>query len=154
MKYTIITVALVVILGVGYYFMTNGSSEAPAYTPPTTSDTAANLIPPTSAQTTSTTTPSSPVAEIPVATPSSNMAVNIQGFAFSPATLTVKTGTKVTWTNNDTAPHTVTSDSGNLLNSPTLSPGQSFSFTFTTPSSVSYHCAIHSMMKGTIIVTK
>jgi plastocyanin len=64
----------------------------------------------------------------------------------------VKTGTTVTWMNNDTVAHTVTSDSGGLLNSPEIAPGQSFSFTFTYPVTVPYHCAIHTMMKGTIVV--
>jgi hypothetical protein len=34
----------------------------------------------------------------------------IKNFAFSPATLTVKTGSTVTWTNQDAAPHQVASD--------------------------------------------
>jgi plastocyanin len=37
-------------------------------------------------------------------------AVNIAGFAFSPATATIKVGGKVTWTNGDATNHTVTSD--------------------------------------------
>src|SRR4051812_37207134 len=37
-------------------------------------------------------------------------AVTIQNFAFSPATLTIKVGDKVTWTNQDSAPHSATAD--------------------------------------------
>ncbi len=48
--------------------------------------------------------------------------VSIQNFSFNPASLSVKTGTKVTWTNNDSVAHTITSDSGGLLASQTLSP--------------------------------
>lgn len=80
--------------------------------------------------------------------------ISIKNFSFSPATLAIKTGTKVTWINDDTVSHTVTSDSGNLLNSGTLSPGQSFSFTFTDTGAVNYHCSIHPMMKGKIVVQK
>ncbi len=80
------------------------------------------------------------------------ISVDIKSFAFNPSTLTVKVGTKVTWTNNDSAPHTITSDSDNLLNSTTLSPGQSYSFTFTTPGTSNYHCTIHPSMKGSVIV--
>lgn len=147
MRYTIIAVALIVVLGIGYYFMTSGSSGTPTYTAPTTDNSTANTPAPSApAQTTPTPIP-------PITKTSSSMTVSIKNFAFSPSTLSVKVGTKVTWTNNDSVPHTVTSDSGGLLNSPTLSPGQSFSFTFSTPGSTAYHCAIHTMMKGTITVT-
>ena len=81
------------------------------------------------------------------------VSVDISNYAFSPATLTVPAGTTVTWTNEDTAPHTVTSKSGGTLNSPTLNKGDSWSFTFTTPGSYEYFCAIHPDMVGTVIVT-
>jgi plastocyanin len=72
-------------------------------------------------------------------------------FAFSPATLTVKTGTKVTWTNSDSVTHTVTADQG-TFDSGGLSPGSSFSFTFTKTGTYSYHCNIHHSMTATVIV--
>jgi plastocyanin len=78
--------------------------------------------------------------------------VGIKNFLFNPVTLTVKTGTKVTWVNDDVVSHTVTSDSGNVLNSGTLSPGQSYSFTFTSEGTFNYYCTLHPMMKGKIIV--
>ncbi len=94
---------------------------------------------------TTATTTNTPVSE--------NVTVTIKNFSFNPKVLNIKTGTKVTWINNDSAPHTVTSDSGSLLNSPTLSSGSSFSFTFSSPTTVNYHCAIHPMMKASVIVT-
>jgi len=75
--------------------------------------------------------------------------VNIQNFAFDPASLTVKKGATVTWTNNDSAPHRIKSDT---FNSPQLNSGQSFSFTFTTAGSFDYSCSIHPSMTGKIIV--
>jgi plastocyanin len=60
--------------------------------------------------------------------------------AFSPNPIQVSVGNTVTWTNNDSQPHTVTSGSNgqpdNKFNSspnfnPLLNPGQTFSFTFT-----------------------
>ena len=75
--------------------------------------------------------------------------VSIQNFAFSPATLTVKAGTTVTWVNNDSTVHTIKSDS---FNSDNLNRGDKFTFTFNTPGSFGYVCGIHPDMKGTIVV--
>ena len=77
-------------------------------------------------------------------------------FAFSPATLTIKAGTAVTWKNTTTASHTVTSDDGKSFDSGTSNPitaqTGTFSFTFATAGTFAYHCAIHPFMKATIIV--
>jgi len=88
----------------------------------------------------------------PTSTPSSEQAsVNISGFAFVPQTLRVATGTKVTWTNNDSVNHTITSND-NLFESGTISKGATFSFTFTQSGTFEYHCKIHPSMTGKIIV--
>jgi len=79
-------------------------------------------------------------------------AVAIQNFAFSPATLTVTVGTKVTWTNKDSATHTVTSLQGNVLNSGNIASGGTFSFTFSQKGTFDYQCAIHTSMTGKVIV--
>jgi amicyanin len=77
-------------------------------------------------------------------------------FAFSPASLTIKAGTTVTWKNTTAVPHTVTSDDGKSFDSSTANPiaaqSGTFSFTFSTPGTFAYHCAIHPFMKETIIV--
>ncbi len=83
-------------------------------------------------------------------TPSGNN-VYIQNYAFNPASLTVKAGDTVTWTNKDSVSHTVTSDTG-LFGSSPLANGQTFSYTFTTAGSYAYTCSIHPAMHGTIIV--
>ena len=85
-------------------------------------------------------------------TSAADMAITIQGFAFSPATITVPVGTKVTWTNKDPATHTVTSDTG-AFDSKNLTTGNTFSFTFSQAGSFAYHCAIHTRMTATIVVT-
>ncbi len=79
--------------------------------------------------------------------------VTIQNFAFSPKTLTVAPGTTIMWTNKDSAPHTVTSDSGSTLASGDLSQGKSYTHTFTKAGTYAYHCAIHPFMHGTVIVS-
>ncbi len=77
--------------------------------------------------------------------------MTIQGFSFQPADLTVAVGTTVTWTNKDSAPHTVTADDSSFK-SGNLSIDATFSQTFSTAGTFAYHCAIHSSMKGTITV--
>lgn len=78
--------------------------------------------------------------------------VLIQNMSFSPATITVSAGTTVTWTNKDAIAHTVTSDN-NLFNSGNIGSNGTFSYTFSTAGSFSYHCSIHPTMKGTVVVT-
>jgi len=56
-------------------------------------------------------------------------AVTIDNFTFSPAELTVKVGTTVTWTNHDDIPHTVVS--AGKFRSKAMDTDNSFSFTFT-----------------------
>lgn len=76
-------------------------------------------------------------------------AVNIQNFAFSPSSLTIKKGTTVTWTNNDATPHQIKSGT---FNSVLLSKGQSYSFTFDNAGTFDYSCLPHPSMTAKIIV--
>lgn len=81
-------------------------------------------------------------------------AVAIKNFAFSPAAITVKAGTTVIWTNQDTDAHTVTSQNNSgPLGSAALNTGQSYSYTFTKPGTYSYLCTIHPFMTATVTVT-
>jgi plastocyanin len=80
-------------------------------------------------------------------------AVTISNFAFGPSILTVAPGTKVTWTNKDEEPHTVTSaDGGQMFKSPALDTDDKFSFTFDKPGTYKYFCSVHPHMTGMIIV--
>ncbi len=77
----------------------------------------------------------------------------IDNFTFRPAKLTVKAGTKVTWVNHDDVPHTATSSARpRAFNSGTLDTDGQFSFTFTTPGTYDYFCALHPRMTGQVIV--
>jgi len=80
-------------------------------------------------------------------------AVTIQNFAFNPQTLTVKVGSKVTWTNQDGIAHTVTFDTGGAT-SDNLAPGATYEQTFSTAGTLTYHCKIHPIMTGTVMVTQ
>ncbi|MFL6310430.1 MAG: plastocyanin/azurin family copper-binding protein [Nitrososphaera sp.] len=82
--------------------------------------------------------------------------------AFSPNPVQVSVGTTVTWTNNDSQPHTVASGSNgqpdNKFNSspnfnPLLNPGQTFSFTFAQAGNYPYFCMLHPNMVGTVSVS-
>ncbi|MBO1415080.1 cupredoxin family copper-binding protein [Streptomyces sp. FH025] len=88
----------------------------------------------------------------PRALAAATQSVTIANFAFSPGTLTVSKGTTVTWTNNDTDTHTVTSSGGGPLNSSPLAKGASYSYTFTTAGTFAYICSIHPFMHGTVVV--
>jgi plastocyanin len=72
---------------------------------------------------------------------------------YSPDTIIVVVGVNntVTFQNADTVPHTVTADDGSF-NSGNLNAGQSWTHTFSTPGTFSFHCEYHSWMKGTIVV--
>ena len=77
--------------------------------------------------------------------------VTIDNFTFSPQTLTINAGTKVTWTNRDDIPHIVASTT-KAFRSPALDTDDSYSFTFTTAGSYEYFCSLHPHMTGTIVV--
>jgi plastocyanin len=88
-------------------------------------------------------------------------------FCYTPGSINAKVGDKVTWTNNSTAPHTVTrctpsacggqgggSGGNGGPNSPQISPQGVFSMTFTKPGTYVYYCMIHgyAVMHGTVTV--
>ena len=76
--------------------------------------------------------------------------VTIDNFTFSPAQLVVKTGTTVTWKNQDDIPHTVVS--AGKFKSKALDTDDSYSFTFTAAGDYTYFCSLHPHMTGTIKV--
>jgi plastocyanin len=116
---------------------------------PGASGTGGTVTPPSTPSTSSSPTSSQSSA------PAAANAVTIQNFAFSPAALTVKVGTMVTWTNADPDAHTVTSKqgSGGPLNSAALATGATYSYTFTKPGTYAYYCTIHPFMTATVVVT-
>ena len=80
---------------------------------------------------------------------SETKSISVKNFSFNPAELVVKIGTTVKWTNNDTAPHQIKSDT---FNSTALNQGNSFEFKFDTIGVYDYSCSIHPSMKGKITV--
>lgn len=75
--------------------------------------------------------------------------VSIRGYAFVPATLNVKAGTDVTWTNDDPVTHRVSAAG---FHSNDLAPGETFAHAFPLAGTYEYSCSIHPAMQGKIIV--
>src|SRR5688572_6919406 len=78
-------------------------------------------------------------------------AVTIAGFAFDPATVTIQVGDSVTWTNEDSAPHTATAGDGSF-DTGQLAQGDSEAVTFDTAGTFAYVCSIHPQMTGSVVV--
>ncbi|MBX4188783.1 cupredoxin domain-containing protein [Candidatus Saccharibacteria bacterium] len=141
MKQAIAIVAVVVAIGLGWLIFGNkkdnpttnssststNSSNQPASTDQTNKDTAATATD----------------------------QVKIDDMAFSPADITVKKGTTVTWVNDESVSHTVTENDGkDGPSSPPLSHEQSYTFKYDTVGTFHYHCSIHPEMTGTVTVTE
>jgi plastocyanin len=78
--------------------------------------------------------------------------VAIDNFTFTPATLTVKAGTTVTWTNKDDIAHAIASSTNAFTRSKALDTDDTYAFTFTTPGTYKYFCYLHPHMVGSIVV--
>ncbi|HIF12803.1 MAG TPA: amidase [Dehalococcoidia bacterium] len=95
-----------------------------------------------------------PPAPTPTPPPPAVLASNIIGFALSD--ITIAAGTTITWTNQDSAPHTVTSGSQGALtgefDSGGFSIGESYQRSFNTPGAFPYFCTIHPFMQATVTV--
>ena len=78
-------------------------------------------------------------------------AVNIQGFAFVPPSVTINVGDTVTWTNKDAAAHSVVASG--VGQTPVLTQNQSGGLAFNAAGTFPYICGIHgAAMMGTVIV--
>lgn len=80
------------------------------------------------------------------------VAIDISDFDYQPREATLKTGTKVTWTNQDGAPHTAT-DTGREWDTGILRKGESATLTFDSPGTYEYFCTLHPYMKATLTVS-
>src|SRR3954447_1959008 len=77
--------------------------------------------------------------------------VQIVEFSYEPEPVVVQVGGKVTWQNEDTAPHTATADDGSF-DTGTIEKGKLGSATFKEAGTFTYHCEIHPTMHGTVEV--
>jgi plastocyanin len=77
--------------------------------------------------------------------------VQITRTGFVPATVTITAGDSVTWRNADTINHQVVANGGQFA-SPILGPGKTYTHTFNGGGTFHYHDALHTTLKGTVIV--
>jgi plastocyanin len=85
--------------------------------------------------------------------PSPTVDLDIAKFAFAPKEITIAPGTKITWTNHDEAPHTVSSSDKSFA-SKGLDTDDKFEHTFTSEGDFSYICIVHPFMTGVVHVRK
>ena len=100
-------------------------------------------------------TTASPAASTAAAGGAKAANVTIKGFSFGPASVTIAKGQAVTFTNNDSTTHTVSSGVAPNKDGKfdkELSGGTETTITFDTAGTYTYFCNIHQTMKGTIVV--
>ncbi|ULH17920.1 cupredoxin domain-containing protein (plasmid) [Deinococcus sp. KNUC1210] len=86
--------------------------------------------------------------------PQQSVTVKIGDNNFMPTPLSVAAGTTVTWVNTGKVTHNVSSVDLPAMRSASLHPGESYSYTFSTPGIFTYYCSYHEAMSATINVTK
>ncbi|MGI8749210.1 MAG: cupredoxin domain-containing protein [Thermoleophilaceae bacterium] len=87
-------------------------------------------------------------------TPAKTDKVDISDFKYKPQMIEVKAGTKVSFTNEDTAEHTATSKPQGAFDSGDISKGQTKPVTFKKAGDFKYYCVYHAFMTGTVKVVK
>ena len=80
-----------------------------------------------------------------------DVSVKLEKQTFVPEKIDVAVGTKITWTNSDTIPHSVTSNDGKF-DSGAILPGKTFQWTATDAGTITYHCIFHPSMTATVVV--
>lgn len=148
---TAILIVIVLVLGVGgaYVLFIKDDTTNEQSTTQVTTETAQDAA---ESSATNNSTASENMAE-PSTEEGQTASVTIKNFAFAPASITVKKGTTVTWTNEDSAEHNAFSAQDGGPKGRLLSKGESYSFTFDKVGTYSYICEPHPHMKGTVTVT-
>ena len=70
---------------------------------------------------------------------------------FIPERLEVAAGDRITWTNRDFLPHSVTAPDA-AIESGDLGEGKTWSYVAKKSGEIPYICRLHPVMKGTIVV--
>ena len=97
--------------------------------------------------------PATAVAVVP-AQAGSSKTVSVKNNSFSPGTVSIKKGGKVTWKwTQGGVPHNVTPSSGGKGSATSSKKGFTYSKTFSSAGTFKYVCSIHSSMKVTVKVS-
>ena len=132
---------------------TTSAAPQTTSTTATTATTTSTIATTTSTEATTTTVAASTTTSSPAVVVTTH-SIDISGFSFAPSALTVEVGDTVTWTNFDSATHTVTFNGSPSLSSGGLQEGDTHSVTFDSVGTYAYGCSPHASMQGTITVTK
>lgn len=97
------------------------------------------------------------VAAWPLWAVSSNIHIQAEPPFFSPNSLTVTSGTSLTWKNYTHEAHSIVSDdcvrlSGCSFDSGVLRPDEGYSLPFLNPGRYPYHCGLHPFMRGLLTI--
>lgn len=91
-------------------------------------------------------------SSVPATSSGSNLRIDIADFKYRPVSVTVKSGSKVTWVNHDAAPHTATARGAEGFDTDTLKQGETATVTLDKPGTYAYICTFHPFMKATVTV--
>jgi plastocyanin len=124
---------------------------------PSSNQTSANTTGQGSGQNQSSTGGAATVSSVSIV---SGASVPTNGIYYDPESVTSSVGSMVTWTNDDTAPHTVTSGivennvpkPDAVFDSGIMNNGASFSFVFSEVGEYDYYCMLHPFMTGKVVV--
>jgi len=89
----------------------------------------------------------------PTVSQARHVTVAIRNYDFVPKSLTVKVGTRVTWTNRDVTAHTATADHSGF-DTGTIAPKASRTVDFSHSGTFTYHCAFHAFMTARVTVRR
>lgn len=147
-KNIVIGIVVVIVITGGIYWFVQSQNGPNGALPFTT-----NPTPPASTLTPGVSPiPTSTVFPTPAPRPVTHN-ITIQNFAFNPASISIKKGDTIVWTNKDQAGHTVTGDNGGP-SSTTIGANETYDYTFNSAGTFTYHCAIHPSMTGTVSVAQ
>jgi plastocyanin len=97
---------------------------------------------------------SAPSSATPASDAAATTSIAIKQFKYSPTPATVKAGRRISVSNGDSAPHTLTDRAtGRAFDSGTVNGGETGSVTFSKPGTYAYFCEFHPYMKGSVTVT-
>ncbi|MFZ1041828.1 MAG: cupredoxin domain-containing protein [Anaerolineales bacterium] len=91
-------------------------------------------------------------SQTPAITVAHGNSVTITSAGTQPNVLKLNKGKAVTWTNNDSVPESVTSDTAGLFDSGLISPGAKYTYTFAQAGTFKYHSTTNPNLFGAVVV--